>query len=205
MVWSESTRLYNEMLVSSKSRWPTRSGETISFTQYLDITHRLALCVILSCGFGLPLAWDEHAYANTGDEGISLDDGIKIQGDNLFLVCYAPSWIWSIPSRKYVPILLILFNRAEPVYLLRIRRIKAGMKAMRTWFNTSILNKKREIAQVLKDTDGDMDSDQLKKDVFSRLTLASQQGGKFRLEDSEIVSPDIWAMSFPGIICILFR
>jgi hypothetical protein len=191
MVWSESTRLYNEMLVSSKSHWPTRSGETISFTQYLDSTHRLALCVILSCGFGLPLAWDERASANTGGEGISLDDGIKIQGDNLILVCFAPNWIWSLPSRRYVPILPALFIRVKAVYLLRLRRIKAGVDAMRTWFNTSVLNKKREFAQILKDTDGDMESDQLKKDVFSRLTLASQQGGKFHLEDSEIVSPNI--------------
>jgi hypothetical protein len=191
MVWSESTRLYNEMLVSSQSHWPTRSGETISFTQYLDNTHRLALCVILSCGFGLPLGWDERAYAKADGENISLDDGIKIQGDNLILVSFAPSWVWSLPSRRYIPILLTLFVCIEPIYFLRLRRIKTGVDAMRTWFNTSLLNKKREFAQILKDTDGDMESDQLKKDVFSRLTLASQQGGKFHLEDGEIVSPDI--------------
>jgi hypothetical protein len=202
MVWSESTRLYNEMLVSSKSRWPTHSGETISFTQYLDTTHRLALCVILSCGFGLPLSWDERAYVNTGNEGISLDDGIKVQGDNLILVAFAPNWVWSLPSKRYVPILLTLFTRAKSFYSLRLRHIKAGVDAMRTWFNTGVLNKKREIAQVLKDTDGDMDSDQLKKDVFSRLTLASQHGGKFHLEDSEIVSPNVGAMSFLDIIRI---
>jgi hypothetical protein len=202
MVWSESTRLYNEMLISSESHWPTRSGETISFTRYLDSTHRLALCVILSCGFGLPLAWDERAYAETDGKGISLDDGIKIQGDNLILVCFAPNWVWSLPSRRYIPILLTLFAHTKLVYLLRLQSIKVGVDAMRTWFNTSLLNKKREFTQILKDTNGDMDSDQLKKDVFSRLTLASQQGGKFHLEDNEIVSPNIWAIHFSGFTCV---
>lgn len=102
MVWSETTRFYNEMIRSSKVPWPTKAGQSISFTQSLDFTHRLALCVILSCGFGLPLTWDERAYVEAEGSSVSLDDGIRVQGDNLILVSFAPKWILSLPFDKYV-------------------------------------------------------------------------------------------------------
>lgn len=60
------------------------------------------------------------------------------------------------------------------------------------WFNSAISNKKEEISQVLADTDGNMAADILKKDLFTRLTLASQMDSKSHLEDSEIVCSFFW-------------
>lgn len=190
MVWSEVTRLYNQLLVSSNGAWPTESGKTISFTQFLDNTHRLGLCIILSCGFGLSLNWDERAYADKERRSVSLDDGIRVQGDNMILVSFTPSWFLSLPFKKY-----ILLRRPSNTNLThsRLRYIKEGINAMRAWFRNSVAAKKREIAQILEETDGDMESESLKRDVFSRLALASQGGGKVYLEDSEIVGRGIQA------------
>lgn len=60
---------------------------------------------------------------------------------------------------------------------------------MRLWFNNTIISKKAEISKTLAETDNDMDSEGLKRDVFSRLVLAGQIDSKSQLEDSEIVRP----------------
>lgn len=96
MVWSETRRLYNEMVVADK--WPSVPGETKSMLHTQSTTQRLALCVILSCGFGLPMGWEEEAYA--GKEKIDLANGIKFQADNMILVCYAPKWLLALPIEK---------------------------------------------------------------------------------------------------------
>lgn len=96
MVWNETRRLYNEMLVGDE--WPSISGTSKALPHTQTTTQRVALCVILSCGFGLPMAWKENTYA--GDEEVNLGDSIKFQGDNMILVCMAPKWLFSLPFKK---------------------------------------------------------------------------------------------------------
>jgi hypothetical protein len=98
MVWSETLRLYNQMVVSEK--FPTRSGDKISFARFQNLTQRVALCIILSCGFGIPLNWDEEEFTVKKD-GYKLDDGVRTQGDNMLLVANAPQWLYKLPFRKY--------------------------------------------------------------------------------------------------------
>lgn len=68
-----------------------------------------------------------------------------------------------------------------------MRYITENTNAMRSWFAQAIRNKKAEIAKVLAETNGDTETEFLKQDVFTRLTLASQLDSRFHLEDSEIV------------------
>ena len=75
--------------------------------------------------------------------------------------------------------------------LFRTRYVQKNTAALRSWFNEAILKKKAEISEILEDTNGDMNVDTLKRDVFTRITLASQMDGKFHLENSEIV----WTLS----------
>jgi hypothetical protein len=74
-----------------------------------------------------------------------------------------------------------------PLRLIRTRYVQRSTTALRSWFNEAILKRKAEISEILEDTSGDMNVDTLKRDVFTRIALASQMDGKFRLEDSEIV------------------
>lgn len=61
---------------------------------------------------------------------------------------------------------------------------------MRTWFQASVRNKKRELTEILREMDGDIET--IQKDVFTRLTLADVQDGKDRFTDSDIVS--VWIL-----------
>jgi hypothetical protein len=99
MVWTETLRLYNQMIVAEK--FPTKSGEGVSFAQFQNLTQRVALCIILSCGFGIPLNWDEKELV-VKKEGYKLDDGVRMQSENVLLVVYTPSWISKLPIPKSV-------------------------------------------------------------------------------------------------------
>jgi hypothetical protein len=100
MVWDETKRLYQQMV--AVDGWPSVSGEGKAILHTQHTTQRLALCVILSCGFGLPLGWKEDAYTGKDKQKVNLDDGIKFQSDNLILVCFAPKWVLNLPFERYV-------------------------------------------------------------------------------------------------------
>ncbi|KAG8808633.1 hypothetical protein FRC17_003861 [Serendipita sp. 399] len=85
MVWNESTRFYHEMVAAEK--WPLQSGSTVRLSDCQRWTSRFTLCVILSCGFGIKLGWDEKVQVNK-DDPLTLDEGINIQGSNILLVTF---------------------------------------------------------------------------------------------------------------------
>lgn len=98
-VWQETKRLYEEMLVADE--WPTRTNQVKAFTRAQKFTRRVALCVILTCGFGLRTGWSENIYASPDDD-FTLDDGIQFQSDNLLLSAFAPRWLYYLPFKRYV-------------------------------------------------------------------------------------------------------
>ena len=69
----------------------------------------------------------------------------------------------------------------------RLQYIDRVTKAMRTWFKESVASKKQEVAAVIKDGE-DVESERIKRDIFTRLALASQTEGKYHLNDDELVS-----------------
>ena len=70
-----------------------------------------------------------------------------------------------------------------------MRYITRCTASLRSWFDQAVLNRKAEIAQAREETGGEIDMKTLRKDVFTRLTLASQMDSRNHLEDNEIVSP----------------
>jgi len=98
MVWNETKRLYNEMLASDG--WPSVSGALKATQDAHASTQRLALCVILSCGFGISLGWKEETYAS--NQQIRLSDAIKFQADNLILLYMTPKWLLKLPLKTCV-------------------------------------------------------------------------------------------------------
>lgn len=94
-MWQEVTRLYNEML--RHENWPTRSGETISTPAIQRVTTHVALSVILSVGFGLPLPWADGNAAKAKGSKLSLAEGVRAQTENVILAAWAPRWVFSLP------------------------------------------------------------------------------------------------------------
>jgi len=97
MVWNETTRFVNEMVVDDK--WPRITGESKIFPCAQNFCERLTLCVILSCAFGFPLSWSHKI--NIGDDDFRLEDGIKFQGENATLMGLVPSWLLYFPIKRY--------------------------------------------------------------------------------------------------------
>lgn len=96
MVWMETSRLFNEMML--KDEWPTIPNDTKSFPHVHVFTRRMGLCVILSCAFGLPVSWSEKTYAG---DNFSLDEGVQFYADNILLASFAPSWLFRLPFKRY--------------------------------------------------------------------------------------------------------
>ncbi|PVG04553.1 cytochrome P450 [Serendipita vermifera] len=173
-VWNEVNRFFKEMVTVDK--WPTQAGQSISFRDVTTVTQKVALYAILSCGFGLSVSWDPSKMVTQGTHSIT--EGLEAQGENMIMLVFTPKWILNLPIKK-------------------LQHLMKAVGNLREWFNKSIANKKEQVAKVLQDTDGDMEISGLKRDVFTLMTLASQQDGKLHLEDSELIG-DIWVMVFAG-------
>lgn len=163
-VWNESTRLCHGML--GVEHFPTSPGGAVSVSNLYKLTARFTLCVILACGFGYPLAWDEKL--RTPDEDITIDEGIAFNSENLILVTYAPRWLFKLPIKK-------------------LQYIDRVTNAMRTWFRESSALKKQEVAVAIKEGEEDLETELVKRDIFTRLALASQMQGKYHLNDDELI------------------
>ncbi|KAG8774819.1 hypothetical protein FRC20_004197 [Serendipita sp. 405] len=171
MVWNESNRFYREMIATGN--WPHQSGLTIDITDAQKMTGRFTLCVILSCGFGIKLGWDEKVHVKK-DDPLTLDDGIHLQGSNILLVTYAPKWILNLPFKK-------------------LRFIRVATDMMRSWFKTSLAEKR-----ALTEREGALSTQPLGgKDIFTRLVQASDESEKVQISESEIIG-NTWVFFFAG-------
>ncbi|PVF91731.1 cytochrome P450 [Serendipita vermifera] len=186
MVWSETLRLYNQMLVAEK--FPTKIGDTVSFAHFEDLTQRVALCIILSCGFGFPFNWDEKD-TSVSSKSFKLDDGIRAVGENLITISFAPSWLYKFPLEKKCPNAKFLVTR--------LRRIRESRDGLTAWFQKAITQKKAEIEENIRDNNGDIDQSQLRNDVFTRINLENYLERKTPFSDSEIMG-NTWVIYAAG-------
>lgn len=88
-------------MIRSES-WPDAtptSGKMVSFPVVQDITTRIALSIVLSVAFGLPLSWNDTAKAGMEGGKFSISDAVKLQSDNVIVVAEAP-WLLDAPIKK---------------------------------------------------------------------------------------------------------
>jgi hypothetical protein len=108
-VWSETTRLYNEMIQTDDWAVNFKKRKSKSATFHIpvvqEVTTRIALSIILSVAFGLQLSWNDtspspaksQAQANSKETGagqMRLSDGVRVQADNVVIVAEAPFLIY---------------------------------------------------------------------------------------------------------------
>ncbi|CCA68436.1 hypothetical protein PIIN_02300 [Serendipita indica DSM 11827] len=172
--WNEAQRFYQEMLRTEN--WPTTTGNHISIEDMRNHSQRLALCVILSIGFGIPVSWDKSP--KTLDGRMMLEEPIRVQAENLVLTFLMPRWMLRIPTKH-------------------IQYVRQSLVSLRDWFNGTLAARKAKIADLLELVDKDIDSEHLPGDVFSRIVLASQADAKNNLLDSEIIG-NVWILYFAG-------
>ncbi|PVF92167.1 cytochrome P450 [Serendipita vermifera] len=174
LVWSETLRLYKQMIISEK--FPTRKGDKVSFARFQDLTQRAALCIILACGFGIPLNWDEDELT-VKREGYKLDDGVNTQRDNLLLISEAPNWVLKLPIPKF-------------------KYIAESSDGLRAWFNRAIERKRAEVDEHVE-RNGEVNLNQIPNDVFTRINLINYLDKKANFTDSEIIG-NTWVIFFAG-------
>lgn len=109
-VWSETSRLYNEMMQSGD--WSNVESNAKSSIIHIpvmqEVTTRIALSVILSVSFGQPLSWKDTSPTRPQSTGKGIDagqmrlsDGVKYQADNVILVSNAP-FLLNLPIERWV-------------------------------------------------------------------------------------------------------
>jgi hypothetical protein len=96
-VWQETNRLFNQMI--QIDNWPALSGQTISFQDSHHMAQKLALYIILSCGFGMPMEWNQEA--DTTKHKITLTEAVETQRNSLIFLSLAPKWIQNLPTKRY--------------------------------------------------------------------------------------------------------
>ncbi|KAI0064327.1 cytochrome P450 [Artomyces pyxidatus] len=168
LVWSESIRIYRDMV--STEGWDKKDVIEISAVQ--DYTFKFAMFVISACGFGWPFAWDEPPMNEDGSMGIQ--KALKLYTDNSTVVLFLPEWIFKLPSKW-------------------LRDLYTAREVLREYMNKQIEDRKAEIR-------GSFESGAQstgKQDVFSLLVRASEEDGKLKLDDKELVG-NVFGLMFAG-------
>jgi hypothetical protein len=97
-VWRETTRIYKEMVKAEK--WDTKSGGIVTLKSANQLTSKLGLAVIGSCGFGLAskFTWKDpprtqNGYGNVQSNIVAVESGF-------LLLQFAPKWLWKLPFKS---------------------------------------------------------------------------------------------------------
>lgn len=108
LVWSETQRIYHEMLAGEGWSSSSTSDDAASpkLIDHVDIkavqdyTFKVTLSVITSCGFGLESKWDEPPMDEKGRA--SVQEALKLFTDHATLFIIAPEWFFKLPGKWWV-------------------------------------------------------------------------------------------------------
>ncbi|KIM25188.1 hypothetical protein M408DRAFT_331296 [Serendipita vermifera MAFF 305830] len=175
LVWRETTRIYHDMVKTEG--WNTQSGSIVSIKAINQLTFKLGLYVIGSCGFGLPekFTWADPPKGEKGQGNIQ--SNIASVEKSSLTIQFAPKWIWKLPSK-------------------RLRTMWEEYTSLTSFIHTEVAQRKAIIDEALANG-GDDALDSVNQDVFSRLVLASQSDGKQALSDSELIG-NTFVLLFAG-------
>ncbi|KLO17485.1 cytochrome P450 [Schizopora paradoxa] len=172
-VWDTTTKVYEDMVANE-------GWETIHRTGIVKanmITHKLALFIIASVGFGLPMAWEEP---------IKTDKGKMSLQSMIFEVSTHVIERARIPSLLYVS--------GHPA----LKRLEEAYSTFDRLMHERIKEREEELI-VLRSTPGVTDEEiaDTMRDVFGCLVNARMSEGKLSMSDEEIIS-NCLAFMFAG-------
>jgi len=156
-VWDESVRVYHDMLKSEG--WATQASFEIPDVP--AITSKIALYLIASCGFGLPLTWTDTVGEKV--RGMSLSQCFEISASAVIPQAMLPQWALNLPLNYF-------------------RRIKEANLALESIVRRIIEKRRAEGPSPQQEAN--------EKDVFSLLMNANdaEKDTKAALTDQELLS-----------------
>ncbi|KAI0262511.1 cytochrome P450 [Gloeopeniophorella convolvens] len=144
------------------------SKTVVDIKSVQDYTFRVALFVISACGFGVTFHWDEPPVGEDGAMGVQ--KALRIFAETPGLQAFAPEWVFKLPVRRF-------------------REIGTSKKVLTEYLAKQISERKAELAGV--------DGLNNRTDVFSLLVKASEDDGKLKMDDTELVG-NVFGILFAG-------
>jgi hypothetical protein len=97
-VWHETTRVYEDMVKAEK--WDTKTGGVVALKSVNQLTFKLGLAVIGSCGFGLAskFTWTDPPKTQNGYGNVQ--SNIVAVEDRHLMLEFAPKWLWKLPIKS---------------------------------------------------------------------------------------------------------
>ncbi|KZO93607.1 cytochrome P450 [Calocera viscosa TUFC12733] len=156
-VWDESVRVYYDMIRSEG--WADKTSFEIPNVP--AITSKIALYLIASCGFGLPLTWTDTVGEKV--RGLTLAQCFETSAGAVIPQSILPRWMWNFPLSYF-------------------RRVKEANLALESIVRRIIEKRRQEGPNPLAEAN--------EKDVFSLLLNANdaEKDTKAALTDQELVA-----------------
>jgi len=89
----ETLRVYHDMI--RIEGWSNKESSTV--LNIPAITSKIALHLIASCGFGLPLTWEDAVGEKI--RGLSLSECFDISSNAVLFQAFLPKWVWRLPFK----------------------------------------------------------------------------------------------------------
>ncbi|KZT55773.1 cytochrome P450 [Calocera cornea HHB12733] len=158
-VWDESVRVYYDMIRSEG--WADRSSFTIPDVP--AVTSKIALYLIASCGFGLPLTWSDTVGEKV--RGLSLSQCFEVSANAVIPQALLPKWVLNLPWSYF-------------------KRIKEANLALESIVRRIIEKRRQDGPNPLTEAEAN------EKDVFSLLLNANdaEKDSRAALTDQELLS-----------------
>ncbi|KAF8575485.1 cytochrome P450 [Ramaria rubella] len=168
-VWAETLRMYQEI-------WTCEGWEdqySVSLPNMYLITKKLALSIISSCGFNIPLNWTDKETDKDGK--LTLYGVLKTVASSIFIRHLTPRWAYYLPIPS-------------------LRLVDTAYNQLEAFLHKQVVQRKEDIVEEIK---SGMDPLEAKRDIFSRLVSASVNEEKLGLSDREIKG-NTFIMLFAG-------
>ncbi|KAF8592130.1 cytochrome P450 [Ramaria rubella] len=147
--------------------------DSVSLPNMYLITKKLALSIISSCGFNIPLTWTDKEMEKDGK--LTLYGILKIAASSIFIRYFVPRWAYYL----HIPSLCL---------------VDTAYKQLEAFLDKQVAQRKEDIVEEIK---SGMDPLEAQRDIFSRLVSASVNKGKSGLSDREI-NGNTFIMLFAG-------
>ncbi|KAF8155579.1 cytochrome P450 [Crassisporium funariophilum] len=159
MVWTETLKTYHEMVVAEG--WTGKKEIDVPVIQTL--TFKLALLIIGKCGFGFSFDW--FAPPRSADGSMSLQEALRVVADSHMIALFLPKWIQRLPLTR--------------------KEMREAHDQLMGFMKSQVAERKED----LRSRSSDDQKSNTGNDAFTMLVKASEdEGGKFKLEDQELVS-----------------
>ncbi|EJD03282.1 cytochrome P450 [Fomitiporia mediterranea MF3/22] len=172
-VWETTASVYDDML--NQEGW--KHVDETPVADFNQITHKLALFLIATVGFNIPMSWYEPPRNEEGR--LFIQSMVFEVASNILLRSQLPKWSYSLGFK-------------------RLRDIDEAYTTFEHFMRERILERETELKEIrMMGGSSDADIADGIKDIFGRLVNARLADGKYALTDEEIIG-NCFVFTFAG-------